>query len=558
MSRSGRFDADVSSTSVPAAARDALDRYDWVAAYDLLVAPALADDAGPELLERFAEAAWWTSRIDECNAARERLYRRHEAAGDTVRAGMTAIQLSEIHGFRGQPAVAGAWLARAQRLLADVSDGPARGALLLREAEVAHSKGEMAAAADCAHRALELGRSLRDDDLEGESLQCLARLRIADACPDEGLAYFDEAMLMAVEGRLSPFVTGKVYCSYISACEELGDLHRAAEWTEVGSTWAALHPASAFPGLCRVHRAEVLQMRGEWGRAEEEARRACAELDGVNPYNTALSFKELGEIRRRLGDLEGAGAAFRAASELGLHPQPGLALLRLAEDKVAVAARMIQQALCEVGHDDLARAKLLPATVQIGVAADDLDAARLAVADLERIARVFASSVIQASAAMSRGRLLLAEDDLAGATADLRIALQRWRALGVPYEIATTQVLLGEAARRSGDDEEAVACFTAAVAGFERLGAALDVARLGAEAGPGPAGAADGLLTEREVELLRLVAAGMTNRAIAVETCVSEKTVERHLSNVFRKLGVSSRAAASVEAVRRGLTDASA
>jgi DNA-binding CsgD family transcriptional regulator len=321
---------------------------------------------------------------------------------------------------------------------------------------------------------------------------------------------------------------------------------------EAGCRWADQHPVSAFPGLCRVHRAEVLQMRGEWGRAEEEARRACAELDGVNAYNTALSFKEIGEIRRRLGDLEGAEAAFRAASDLGFHPQPGLALLRLAQDRVAVAARMIQQALCEVGRDDLARAKLLPAAVQIGVAAEDLDAARAAADELERIGRVYPGGLLNANAATSRGRLLLAEGDLGAAATALRAALQRWRALAVPYEVATTQVLLGEAARRSGDDVEATACFAAATTIFERLGAALDVARLE----PGPdvgAPSTTGLLTDREVELLRLVAAGHTNRTIAAETFVSEKTVERHLSNVFRKLGVSSRAAATAQAIRLGV-----
>ncbi len=436
--------------SIVVAARAALDRYDWSAAYDLALGASVSEPPDADALEILAEAAWWTSRIDECIAVRERLYRAYEDSGDALRAGATAMELSENYGFRGQPSVARAWLARARRLLVDAPDGLSRGRLLLREAEVAHSTGDVGAAITHGEEALAMARTRRIDDLEAESLQCLARLHIAEGRPEEGLTLFDEAMLIAVEGRCNPFVTGKVYCSFISACEELGDLPRAAEWIEVGCTWAAQHPVSAFPGLCRVHRAEVLQMRGEWARAEAEARRACAELDGVNAYNTALSFREIGEIRRRLGDLEGADAAFRAATDLGLHPQPGLALLRLAEDRVAVAARMIQQALCEVGLNDLARAKLLPAAVQIGVAADDLDAARTAADELERIARVYRSALLEATAVTSRGRLLLAEGDLADATASLRIALQRWRALAVPYEVATTQVLLGEAARRAG------------------------------------------------------------------------------------------------------------
>lgn len=538
------------STAVEAA-RAALGRYEWQAAYDLAAAAVGEAPADTEALELLAETSWWTSRIDECIEVRERLYRLYEDAGDAMHAGATAMELSENHSFRGQPSIARAWLTRARRLLVGAPDGLVRGRLLLREAEIAHGTGDVAGARAFTEEAVAMGRSLRLADLEAESLQCLARLQIADGRPDEGLTLFDEAMLIAIEGRCGPFVTGKVYCSFISACEELGDLHRATEWIEVGCRWAEQHPVSAFPGLCRVHRAEVLQMRGEWDRAEAEARRACEELDGVNAYNTALSFREIGEIRRRLGDLDGADAAFSAASDLGLHPQPGLALLRLAEGRVAVAARMVQQALCEVGHDDLARAKLLPAAVQIGVAADDLDAARVAADDLERITRVYRGGLLEAAAATSRGRLLLGEGDPAGATTVLRTALQRWQALAVPYEVATTQVLLGEAARRAGSDDEATAYFTAATITFERLGAALDVARLEPPADT----ATTSPLTERESELLRLVSTGHTNRAIAAELFVSEKTVERHLSNVFRKLGVSSRAAATAQAVRLGLVD---
>ncbi len=537
--------------------RSALASYEWETAYRLAAPAATAESPDVEALELLAAAAWWTSRIDECIAAREHCYRIHEATGDAILAGATAMELSENYGFRGQPSVARAWLGRARRLLRDAPDGTVKGGLLLREAEVAHSEGSLTTAIEFAQRALDLGRSMRDVDLEAESLQCMARLLIADRRPDDGLRLFDEAMLMVVEGRCDPFVTGKVYCSFISACEELGDLHRAAEWIEVGCTWAEQHPVSAFPGLCRVHRAEVLQMQGEWERAEVEARRACSELNGVNAYNTALSFKEIGEIRRRLGDLEGSETAFRAASDLGLHPQPGLALLRLAEAKVAVAARMIQQALCEVDGDDLQRAKLLPAAVQIGIAADDLDAARAAADDLERISRTYRSSIIEATTAVSRGRLQLADGDLSAATGSLRVGLQRWLALAVPYEVASTQVLLGEAARRSGDDDEAAACFTAASTTFERLGAALDVARL--EPGPAPPAGVDatGSLTDREAELLRLVSTGHTNREIAATLFVSEKTVERHLSNVFRKLGVSSRAAATAQALRLGIVEVS-
>ena len=535
-----------------AAVRAALARHDWQSAHELASPARFEDLPDVDALEALAEAAWWTSRIDECIEIRERCYRMHEERGDLVRAGAIAMELSENFDFRGQPSAARAWLARARRQLAEAPDSPTKGRLYLREAEVAHSADDVATAIEFGEHALSLGRALRDCGLEAESLQCLARLHIADSRATEGLALFDEAMLLATDERCNPFVTGKVYCSFISACEQLGDLQRAAEWIGVACDWADQHPVSAFPGLCRVHRAEVLQMRGDWVRAEEEARRACAELDGVNAYNTALSLRELGDIRRRIGDLAGAAQAFREASHLGLDPQPGLALLRLAEGKVAVAARMIQQARCEVGTNDLALAKLLPAAVQIGVAADDIDAARGAADDLDRIARVYGTSIVEATAAASRGRLLLAEGDITGAISSLRLALQRWRALAVPYEVASTLVLLGECARRAGDDEEATAYFTEACSTFERLGAALDLARATTATHDD---SDTGLLTSRETDLLRLVAAGHTNREIASELFLSEKTVERHLSNVFRKLGVSSRAAATAQAVRLGLVD---
>jgi ATP/maltotriose-dependent transcriptional regulator MalT len=532
------------------AVREALAQYNWEGAHELAAAARIEDPPDVEALEALAEAAWWTSHIDECIAVREHCYRLHEEAGDLVRAGAVAMELSENFDFRGQASIARAWLARARRLLAEAPDDATKGRLYLREAEVAHSTGDVATAIEFGERALALGRSLRELGLEAESLQCLARLHIADSRATEGLALFDEAMLLATEDRCNPFVTGKVYCSFISACEQLGDLHRAAEWIGIACDWADQHPVSAFPGLCRVHRAEVLQMRGDWERAEEEARRACAELDGVNAYNTALSLREIGDIRRRIGDLAGAAQAFREASHLGVDPQPGLALLRLAEGKVAVAARMIQQARCEVGDNDLALAKLLPAAVQIGVAADDIDAARGAADDLDRIARVYGTSILEATAAASRGRLLLADSDITGAITSLRLALQRWRALAVPYEVASTLVLLGESARRAGDEEEATAYFTEACTTFEHLGAVLDLARATTATRDDA-----GILTTRETDLLRLVAAGHTNREIAGELFLSEKTVERHLSNVFRKLGVSSRAAATAQAVRLGLVD---
>ena len=261
-------------------ARQALARHAWTDAYAVLSSlSGSADD--PDCLELLGEAAWWVGRLDECIGARERLYRLSEHA-DRRRAARAALLLHDNHMFKGQRAVAGAWLARGRRLLEEEPESLEHCVLLLRDAELAHSEGRLEEALAFARRALDVGRRLGDSDLEAESLQCVGRILIVEGKPREGLALYDEAMLAAVEGRVGPFVAGKVYCSLISACEELSDFRRAAEWTEVGSMWAASHPFSVFPGLCRVHRAEVLQLRGEWVQAEKEARQACSELAGIN------------------------------------------------------------------------------------------------------------------------------------------------------------------------------------------------------------------------------------------------------------------------------------
>jgi ATP/maltotriose-dependent transcriptional regulator MalT len=369
----------------------------------------------------------------------------------------------------------------------------------------------------------------------------------------EGLAHLDEAMLFAAEGRLGPYATGKVYCSLISACEELGDPRRAAEWTEATSRWSRQHPFAVFPGLCRVHRASALQWRGEWANAEREASLACTELAGVNLPNAAAAFVEIGEIRRRLGDLAGAEEAFRKAEELCGQPQPGVALLRLAQGRTDAAHTIIRRALEAETWNRLVRARLLAASAQITIAAGDPAAAKAAVDELEAIAADYDSPLLRASAATARGRVQVVQGD-ANACTTLRAALALWQELDVPYEVATARMLLGLACRDADDDDAAVASFAAAQAAFEHLGATLDVRSIQALTArrQWPGG-----LTDREAEVLRLVAAGLTNREIAAEVYLSVKTVSRHLSNIFTKIGVTSRAAATAYAFEHRIVDRS-
>jgi DNA-binding CsgD family transcriptional regulator len=536
-------------------ARKARAAHEWDACYDAAVAAGADTTTDPrregERLDLLADAAWWLGRLDDCIDARQRAYRLFDEAGDDRRAGQCAVWLYEHHCFRANPSIASGWLGRARRALSEGGDCIELGALLLREAEMAHGSGALDTAAGLAERGIALGRELRCADLESEALQTLGRVRIDQGRPADGLALLDEAMLFAVEGRLSPYSTGKVYCSLISACESLSDHRRAAEWTAETARWAEHHPLAVFPGLCRVHHASALQWRGDWRAAEQEAVRACEELAGINLPNAAAAWAEIGDIRRRLGDLDGAAAAFAEADGLCPQPRGGVALLRLAAGDVAGASSIIGEALEGAGWNRLARAKLLPAAAQIAIAAGEVASASSAVTELELVADEFDSAGLHAAATTARGRLQLAAGD-AGAAATLRAAVVRWTDLGVPYEVATARMLLGEACRLEGDEAGAAAAFRAARDLFDELGVRAETVVSGVD--PGPArGALPNGLTEREAEVLRLVAAGHTNKAVAASLYLSDKTVARHLSNIFTKIGVSTRAAATAFAFRHGL-----
>jgi DNA-binding NarL/FixJ family response regulator len=525
--------------------REASARHDWQAAYDAAVAArASGSDLAVEAerLDLLADAAWWLGRLDACIEAREAAYVILDELGEHRRAGQCAVWLYEHHCLKCRPAIAGGWLRRARRALEGDPDCAEHGAMLLREAEAAHGQGDLEHATAVAHTVVELGRSLASTDLEAEALQTLGRLLIDQGQTNEGLARLDEAMLFAVEGRLGPYATGKVYCSLISACKELGDLRRAAEWTEATSRWAQQHPFAIFPGICRVHRAVALDWRGALAEAEREATQACAELIGIHMPNAAAAFAEVGDIRRRLGDLDGAEEAFAKAEELCGQPCSGMALLRLAQDRVDAATGIITRALDQQPWNRLARAPLLLARAQIAVAAGDLEAAAAAVDELESIATDFDTAMLHAAALSGRARVQLAQNDATAACATIRLALASWLDLDVPYEVATARTILGLALREAGDEDAAASSFAAAEALFDQIGARLEARQIRNRTGrlALPAG-----LTDREAEVLRLVAEGRPNKEIAAELYLSAKTVSRHLSNIFAKIGVSSRSAAT-------------
>jgi ATP/maltotriose-dependent transcriptional regulator MalT len=529
-------------------ARAALARQSWQEALDHARGVRCEDPASEaDRLDVEAEAAWWLGRLEECIDARETAYRAYDEVGDGRRAGQTAVWLWEHHTMSARSSVASGWLRRARRALEGDPDCVEYGNLLLREAETAHGAGELDRALDLVTVALQLGRRLRSPDLEAEALQARGRILIEQGLIDDGMGHLDEAMLFAVEGRLRPYSTGKVYCSLISACEEVGDFDRAGEWTEATMRWAQRHPFAIFPGICRVHRALVLKRRGALSQAEEEAARGCEELRQSHVANSAFSWAEVGDIRRRLGELDRAEEAFARAREISGAPCGGLALLRLAQGRVGEAMSMIKE--CVAGQSNpLGRAGLLPLLVHVAVASGDLDVGRRALAELEGTVATFGTATLRATLLSTRGRLEFAEGD-AAAHETLRQAVDAWRKLEVPYEEATARTLLGQALRAAGREPEAAAAFQAAARLFEQIGARLDARVVFHARKPDlPAG-----LTLREIEVLRLVAGGLTNNEIAAELFLSGKTVSRHLSNIFAKIGVSSRAGATAFAFEHRL-----
>jgi DNA-binding CsgD family transcriptional regulator len=358
-------------------------------------------------------------------------------------------------------------------------------------------------------------------------------------------------MVAVTNGELSPVATGLIYCSVISACRDVHELRRATEWTSALTEWCEKQPDMvAYTGPCRTSRAEILQRRGEWSRAIEEARLAQEKFElGSTPGSPGPALYLQGEVHRMRGEFALAEEAYRAASLGGREPLPGLALLRLAQGDERAAAALLRRALAET-TEPLRRADLLPAWVEILLALEDTDAATEATAELEEIARHWGGRVLAAIGGQARGATLLASGQPERALGILRKACDEWNALDAPYDAARVRVLLARACRALRDEEGADLEMRAARVTFERLGAAPELSRLNRDR---EAAASDHGLTRRELEVLGWLATGRTNRAIGEALSISEKTVARHVANIFRKLGLSSRAAATAYAYEHGL-----
>jgi class 3 adenylate cyclase len=461
-------------------ARSAAARHAWREAYEAY-SGLDRQELPAEDLERFAEAAWWRGKLDEAINLRERSYARFSADGDRLAAARLALTLSWDQSGRGAFAVSHGWFATAERLLEGETESTVHARLALTRAINTMFEGNPTEAIPDFNHAYELAQRLGDRDTEILALVGRGRSLVKSGEIDEGLALLDEATASAVCGELEPYSTGLVYCITISACQDLGDYRRAAEWTEAANNWCDQLDVSGFPGACRIHRAEVLRLRGDLVSAEKQALEACEELHDFERSITAAGYYEIGEIRRRLGDFAAAEEAYRKANELGREPQPGRALLRLGEGKIDAAVAGITRKLQDT-TDPLARLRQLPAQIDIAIAASDLKTARTATSELESIVDSYKiggrrAPAFDATVQQALGRIKLAEDDPAAAADGLRRARDGWNSVGAPYETAQARMLLGIAFRRQGDEDAATAELEAALSTFEQLGAVLDAAR---------------------------------------------------------------------------------
>jgi ATP/maltotriose-dependent transcriptional regulator MalT len=530
--------------------RQAFARRSWREAYERLAAAG-----SPEIddLEHLAVAAYLVGRDEESTRAWEQAHLACLSAGDLDRAARNGFWLALTLALRGEMARSDGWRARGERLIEEA--GPscsARGYLLMAEFLDALMAGDPATAHQRAGGMVEIAHGCGDVDLLAFGLLGSGQSLLAMGDVDRGVRLLDEAMVSVTTGEVGPIAAGIIYCAVIEACADAFDVRRAAEWTEALHDWCASDPDLVpYRGQCMVHRSEVLQARGEWSAALMEAEQASVRL--ADPFHPALGVARYqeGELHRLRGEFEASAEAYRAAAELGRDPAPGVALLRLAEGDVDSAGIAIRRMLAE--GEPRHRPLVLAAAVEIHLARGDLDEARATSDELAGFADLVDMPLLHAIADGAAGAVLLAEGDPGGALVRLRRAGAAWRTLGIPYDAARARVRVAIACQALGDHAAAELEAGAARATFEHLGARPAIEWMESLAGGGDQAGNTLPLTEREMEVLRLIATGRTNREIAAELVISVHTVSRHVQNIFLKLDLSTRAAATAYAYEHHL-----
>jgi DNA-binding CsgD family transcriptional regulator len=549
MEQEGAVMADV--TTRLAQARELHAQSRWAEACEQFSAAERAEQLDADDLERYAEAAQILGRGDEAIRLLRRAFNIRVDAGEVDRAITSAFWICQALIVNAEFARASGWAAQVRRSMPDVDNGW----FLFLEAYFLLATADYEAAAQLLARAADMASRRREIDLVAFATTVWGRALIKAGRLKEGLSRLDEAMLPVVERDTSPRATSMMYCAAIATCHEAREFGRAREWTHALGAWLDTLPrlGGAYFGNCRIYRAHLMCLCGSWREALDEVAFVCDDLSGnYGQLVAGHAHYQLAEIHRLLGNPE-AEASYRRSAELGGPTQPGLSLLRLSQGEVDKAVLGIRRALAET-QGQLERLDLLPAAVTIMLAAEDIDAARQATTELAGIAAVYTAPGVQAELTAAHGAVALSDGDPATALPLLRSAARSWREIDAPYAVATVSVLIGLACRAVGDEDAAEVELESARSTFARLGARPDQQRveelLHDPQAVGPSG-----LSAREIEVLRLIAAGMTNHAIAVELFVSERTVHRHVSNIFDKLGVHSRTAAASYAIQHRIVD---
>lgn len=474
-------------------------RRDWEAAYELFAASYSDGPLAGDALEAWSEAAWFTARTDASNDALEHAFHFYLAADDKVRAAFIAFNLLESYSRKGQPSVAAAWARRGEQLLEGEPESYAHGYLELVRIDQAKQTGGLDLAISTAQEAVDVGLRTGDADLRAIALSRLGALRLEAGIDPDGLLDIEEAAGSAIAGELTPFVTGVTYCNMIAACRDRTDYRRAGEWTDAAERWCRREAVGGFPGICRIHRAELTALRGAWPEAEDALQQATVELAAYNAVPPmADGFYAIGGIRLRQGNLEGAEEALRQAHALGRSPQPALAMVRLAQGRTTAAYQAVQSAVAEQTEGSWGRAALLPALVETAVAAGQVSVARDAAGELGNHVEAHDLPALQAGLSEAWGRVLLAEGDAAGAATHLRSAIKNWQEVGAPFEVAVDRLLLAAALTELHDDDGVDLELAAAREAFGGLGASLQLEateRAAADAAARRSGAAEVRMT---------------------------------------------------------------
>lgn len=518
---------------------------DWTGAREAYTQVRSRRDLAADDHYALANCSWWLGELDVAIPEYQETYRRYLEEGNRRSAALVALEIGYTSALRGEQAQASGWIGRAYRDLEGEGECAERGYLTYLEFEEALGQGELDTAVEIAHAIDELGRRFRDPTLSALGVLGQGRAAVVAGDVQRGMALLDEAMVAAVSDELEPSWAGNIYCNMMMTCWELADWSRASEWTDVTARWCQSLPgAGPFMGICRVHRAQVLHVRGDWSTAEREARHACTELADFIPAMAGEGWYALGDLQRQRGLLDEAEESYRTAHRHGRDPCPGLSLLRLAQGRRTAASSGITRALERAAGSPLQRARLLPAAIEVSLACDDVQAAAAAADELAAIAGTYGTTGLVAMAETSLGAVALARGSFDAAIEHLERARQTCQRQCTPYDVARVRLLLAEAHRGAGHHDEAALEAEAAHAELDLLGAEAPV--------PPPRRQRPDGLSPREAEVLELLADGRSNQEIAAALVISVRTVERHLATIYQKLGVSGRSARTA-AVRRAL-----